>query len=103
MKADIPVHDADQVQEARQFRRQKLSEKKEESRSLLQGGGSQPAAASASRRKIMPVKSEKVAGRNDRVTVQYQDGSVVKDVKYKKWKTILKPESALCWKANELF
>jgi len=73
------------VQEARQFRRQKLSEKKEESRSLLQGGGSQPAAAPRqAEEKIMPVKSEKVAGRNDRVTVQYQDGSVVKDVKYKK-------------------
>ena len=31
----------------------------------------------------MPVKSEKIASRNDRVSVQYQDGSVRKDVKYK--------------------
>lgn len=85
MKADIPVREADQVQEARQFKRQKLSEKKEESRSLLQGGGSQPSAAPRQvEEKVMPVKSEKVAGRNDKVTVQYQDGRVEKDVKYKK-------------------
>ena len=86
MKSDIPVRDADQVQEARQFRRQKLSEKKEESRSLLQGGGSQSAANDTRQveEKVMPVKSEKVAGRNDKVTVQYQDGRVEKDVKYKK-------------------
>jgi preprotein translocase subunit SecA len=32
----------------------------------------------------MPVKSEKIAGRNDKVTVQYQNGTVMKDVKYKK-------------------
>jgi preprotein translocase subunit SecA len=31
----------------------------------------------------MPVKSEKVANRNDRVSVQYTDGRVVKDIKYK--------------------
>jgi preprotein translocase subunit SecA len=86
LKADIPVREADQVQEARQFRRQKLSEKKEESRSLLQGGGSQSAASDTRQveEKVMPVKSEKVAGRNDKVTVQYQDGRVEKDVKYKK-------------------
>jgi preprotein translocase subunit SecA len=51
---------------------------------LLQGGGSQPAAARPVEEKVMPVKSEKVAGRNDKVTVQYQDGRVEKDVKYKK-------------------
>ena len=32
----------------------------------------------------MPVKSEKIANRNDKVTVQYPDGKVLKDVKYKK-------------------
>ena len=31
----------------------------------------------------MPVKSEKVANRNDKVSVQYTDGRVLKDVKYK--------------------
>jgi preprotein translocase subunit SecA len=85
MKADIPIREADQVQEARQAKRQRLSEKKEESRSLLQGGGSQPQAPHREvEEKVMPIKSEKVAGRNDKVSVQYPDGRVLKDVKFKK-------------------
>jgi preprotein translocase subunit SecA len=32
----------------------------------------------------MPVKSEKIANRNDKVSVQYTDGKVLRDVKYKK-------------------
>jgi preprotein translocase subunit SecA len=88
LKADIPVQQPDQVQEARSQRRLKLSEKKEESRSLLSGGdgrdGQQPQADRPPQEKVMPVKSEKLAGRNDRVTVRYSDGRVLKDVKFKK-------------------
>ncbi len=92
MKADIPVQEADEVQEARTQRRAKLSEKKEESKSLLSGGGAaggggqQPAQQQPNRppqEKVMPVRSEKVANRNDKVSVQYTDGRVLKDVKYK--------------------
>jgi preprotein translocase subunit SecA len=85
MKADIPVREADQVQEARTQKRQRLREQKEESRSLLEGGGSQPQGPQhQTSEKVMPVKSEKIAGRNDKVTVQYPDGRVLKDVKFKK-------------------
>jgi preprotein translocase subunit SecA len=34
--------------------------------------------------KNQPIKSEKVYGRNDIVNVQYQDGTILKEVKYKK-------------------
>lgn len=84
MKADIPVQQPGQVQEARSSRRMRLNEQKEESRSLLSGGGGQPQASRPPQEKVMPVKSEKVAGRNDKVSVQYTDGRVLKDVKYKK-------------------
>lgn len=83
MKADIPVQKPDQVQEARTQRRARLSEQKEESRSLLSGGG-QPQPDRPPQEKVMPVKSEKIAGRNDKVSVQYPDGRVLRDVKYKK-------------------
>ncbi|MBL7878113.1 MAG: hypothetical protein JNL53_20775, partial [Cyclobacteriaceae bacterium] len=54
-------------------------------RSLLQGGGAPPQGPQRQvEEKVMPVKSEKVAGRNDKVTVQYPDGRVLKDVKFKK-------------------
>jgi preprotein translocase subunit SecA len=86
MKADIPVQKPDQVQEARAQRRTRLNEQKEESRSLLSGGGGggQPQPDRPPQEKVMPVKSEKIAGRNDKVSVQYQDGRVLRDVKYKK-------------------
>jgi preprotein translocase subunit SecA len=88
MKADIPAQEAEEVQEARAQRRTKLSEQKEESRSLLSGGGGEGRPQAQTDRppqeKVMPVKSEKVAGRNDKVSVQYPDGRVLRDVKYKK-------------------
>jgi preprotein translocase subunit SecA len=89
LKADIPVQQPDQVQEARaQRQRVRLNEQKDESRSLLSGGGGGQSQQSHPNRppqeKVMPVKSEKLANRNDKVSVQYPDGRVLKDVKYKK-------------------
>jgi len=85
MKATIPVEQPDEVQEARRMRRarQNLRETKEESKSALQG----PQADSKTRppvEKQIPVKSEKIVGRNEKVSVQYMDGHVVKDIKFKK-------------------
>jgi preprotein translocase subunit SecA len=89
MKADIPVQQPDQVQEARTQRRVKLNEQKEESKSLLSGGGGngrqeQQAQQNRPPEKVQPAKSEKIANRNDKVSVQYPDGRVLRDVKYKK-------------------
>ncbi|MGB3465694.1 MAG: preprotein translocase subunit SecA, partial [Cyclobacteriaceae bacterium] len=80
-KAEIPQQSADQVQEARRRKVAKnYKESKEESSSVLRSrsGGNRPPAE-----KTAPVKSEKIASRNQRVTVQYADGKLVKDVKYK--------------------
>jgi preprotein translocase subunit SecA len=90
MKADIPVQEPEKVQEARAQQRSKvkLNEQKEESRSLLSGGGGNGNGQSQEDRqpqeKVMPLKSERVANRNDKVSVQYPDGRVLRDVKYKK-------------------
>ncbi len=84
MKSDIPVREPEQVQEARSQRRERLREQKDESRSLLQGGQQPQGPQRAVEEKINPVKSEKIAGRNDKVSVQYTDGRVLKDVKFKK-------------------
>ncbi|UII34492.1 preprotein translocase subunit SecA [Fulvivirga ulvae] len=83
VKADIPIQEPEQVQEARSQRRQKLQEQKDESRSLLSGGGNAQANRPPAE-KTMPLKSEKIVGRNDKVTVQYMDGRIEKDVKFKK-------------------
>jgi preprotein translocase subunit SecA len=84
MKAEIPIQEPDEVHEAHAQKRQKLREQKEESRSLLQGGGQPQAPQQQTEEKVMPVRSEKIANRNDKVSVQYPDGRVLKDVKYKK-------------------
>ena len=85
MKADIPVQQPDQVQEAANRRRQaqKLKETKDESKSLLEGGGN-TAPNRPPVQKQEPVKSGKIVGRNEKVSVQYTDGKIVKDVKFKK-------------------
>jgi preprotein translocase subunit SecA len=89
LKAELPIQQPDQVQEARAQRaRVRLNEQKEESKSLLSGGGSgqgqPPQQNRPPQEKVMPVKSDKIANRNDKVSVQYTDGRVLRDVKYKK-------------------
>ena len=82
VKAAIPVENASEVQEARQRKtKQNYQESKEESRSALAYGDNKENRPPAE--KPAPVSSQKVAGRNERVSVQYSDGTVKKDVKYK--------------------
>ncbi len=80
MKASIPVQKAEEVQEAKQHRQAKdYKESKEESGSLLNRGQSNRPPVE----KTEPAKTMKIASRNQRVSVQYPDGSVKKDVKFK--------------------
>lgn len=81
-RADIPQQAPDRVQEARsRGQQQKLNESKEESRSALTG--QQDTRNRPPIEKTAPIKSDKIFGRNDKVSVQYQDGTVKKDVKFK--------------------
>lgn len=81
MKAQIPVQSADQIQEARAQRAEKnYKESKEDSGSILNrtATNSRPPVE-----KVQPATTQKLVGRNERVNVQYQDGTVKKDVKFK--------------------
>ncbi len=81
-KATIPVQQSSQVDEARQ---QKSShdyeENKEESKSLLSGGSQGQRRPPVE--KVAPAKSAKIAGRNEKVSVKYADGTLKKEVKFK--------------------
>ncbi len=81
VKASIPMEDPNQVQEARSRKAQAYNESKEESKSAL--ASKQDTRNRPPVEKVAPVKSEKIHGRNDRVNVQYTDGTVRKDVKFK--------------------
>jgi preprotein translocase subunit SecA len=89
-KAELPTQDPNQVKAAQAPRRDdtKVTASKEEVGSTLNPGANRQAAAAVANRTappqaVAPRKSDKVYGRNDRVTVQYADGKTVKDVKYK--------------------
>ncbi|AWW31026.1 preprotein translocase subunit SecA [Echinicola strongylocentroti] len=90
-KAELPKQNPDQVRaaQAQQQPEPKVQASKEEANSTLNPHANRAAQAAASANKgaqkqvVAPRKSEKAYGRNDRVSVQYTDGNVKKDVKYK--------------------
>ena len=90
-RADLPKQDPSQVAAAQVQRTAdpKLQTSKAEAGSTLNPGANRTvaaAAASAGRpapQVVAPRKSEKVYGRNDKVSVQYPDGSTKLDIKYK--------------------
>lgn len=84
-KADIPVQEGEEVQEARPPRVQQkapaLKLEKEEAHSTLEAEHAAPTPQQPERHE--PVRVHKVAGRNDKVSVRYNDGRIVRDVKFK--------------------
>ena len=85
MQADVPQPDRSLEQASRRRHSQpKLKEQKAEAASALGAGTALSAAAPQSTDPPKPIRSEKQAGRNDKVTVQYTDGRIEKEVKYKK-------------------
>ncbi|HVD96706.1 MAG TPA: preprotein translocase subunit SecA [Cytophagaceae bacterium] len=84
-KADVAGREPAPVQEAPvERRKEKINTTKEEAASVL-SNNRPPMQQNAmpEQEKVMPIKSQKIANRNDRVTVQYMDGVVKRDVKFK--------------------
>jgi preprotein translocase subunit SecA len=84
--AYIPVQAPEDVQPPRPQQMPKppvLHEQKAEVHSSLEGSDGATSMPAPEPERIMPAHSQKVAGRNDRVSVQYNDGRVLKDVKFK--------------------
>jgi len=85
-KSELPRQDPEQVRaaQAQQAQEPKVQASKEEAGSTL-GGGNRTTVAPRrpAPQAVAPRKSDKVYGRNDKVSVRYTDGKVVKDVKYK--------------------
>lgn len=89
-RADLPKQDPAQVQQAQVQRapEPKVQASKAEVGSTLNPGANRAVAAAAAAGRtapqpVAPRKTEKVYGRNDKVSVQYKDGSTKMDVKYK--------------------
>jgi preprotein translocase subunit SecA len=93
LKAEIPeVHETNQAAKAPKEKAPKLKTSKDEALSSLLGGlagqgGSEDQeyydTQDRSAERIAPRQAIKIADRNQRVTVQYKDGSIKENVKYK--------------------
>jgi len=83
-KADIPKQETIPVREMKQQQVQqpKYKEIKDEAGSAF-GGPTSQTGEQVAVPKLEPVRSQKIANRNDKVSVQYTDGSIKRDIKYK--------------------
>ncbi|MBV19872.1 MAG: preprotein translocase subunit SecA [Cytophagia bacterium] len=89
-KCLIPVQNSNQVEEAKnKSSKENYETNKEESKSLLTGN------RTSNPEKTQPIKSEKIYGRNSRVSVKYSDGSVKKGVKFKKVESDINTEKCV--------
>ena len=80
--SQIPINNSDEVKEAdKKTKHDNYATNKEESKSLLSGKRRTDQSEDV---KSQPIKSNKIYGRNTKVSVRYQDGSEVKNIKYKK-------------------
>ena len=78
-KCLIPIQNSSQVEEAKKKgTEESYKTNKEESRSLLTGN------KTATVEKTKPIRSQKTYGRNSKVSVKYSDGTIKKDIKFKK-------------------
>ena len=89
-RADLPKQDPSQVQQAQAQRpsEPRVQASKEEVGSTLNPGANRAAAAAAVAGRpapapVAPRKTDKTYGRNDKVTVQYTNGTTKADVKFK--------------------
>ena len=75
-KAQIPIQNSDEVQEARQLKRKENYVTKKEDA----GTGYKTSKVETTQ----PIKSQKIFGRNSKVSVRYEDGRILEDIKFKK-------------------
>jgi preprotein translocase subunit SecA len=81
-KADIPREEAPVVQAPRKQQAPKLQEQKAVAQSAFTGTNTEE-AEEIEQPKAEPIIAQRLPGRNDKVSVQYIDGTVKKDVKFK--------------------
>lgn len=84
VKSFIPQEEPPQQQAQRQVRQPEPELHTNREDEEFEEVGGPDAYAARQTEKTMPVRAIKIADRNQKVTVQYRDGRVVKDVKYKK-------------------
>ncbi|MEO2085222.1 MAG: preprotein translocase subunit SecA, partial [Marinoscillum sp.] len=93
-KAQIPIQNSDEFQEAKKLKRKEnYVTKKEDAGSGSVNERDKTLGHKTSQvQTTQPIKSQKIFGRNSKVSVIYEDGRIIKDIKFKKVETDINAE-----------
>ena len=85
-KAQIPIQNSDEVQEAKKLKRKEnyVTKKEDASSGSVNERNKTLGHRTSQIQTTQPIKSQKVFGRNSKISVRYEDGRIIKDIKFKK-------------------
>ena len=85
-KAQIPIQNSDEVQEAKKIKRKEnyVTKKEDAGSGSVDKRDKTLGHKTSQVQTTQPIKSQKVFGRNSKVSVRYEDGRIIKDIKFKK-------------------
>ena len=85
-KAQIPIQNSDEVQEAKKIKRKEnyVTKKEDAGSGSVDERDKTLGHKTSQVQTTQPIKSQKVFGRNSKVSVRYEDGRIIKDIKFKK-------------------
>ena len=85
-KAQIPIQNSDEVQEAKKLKRKEnyVTKKEDAGSGSVDERDKTLGHKTSQVQTTQPIKSQKVFGRNSKVSVRYEDGRIIKDIKFKK-------------------
>jgi|TARA_B110000438_G_scaffold148637_1_gene143161 preprotein translocase subunit SecA len=85
-KAQIPIQNSDEVQEAKELKRKEnyVTKKEDAGTGSVSDQDKTTGYKTSKIETTQPIKSQKIFGRNSKVSVRYEDGRILKDIKFKK-------------------
>ena len=85
-KAQIPIQNSDEVQEARQLKRKEnyVTKKEDAGTGSVSEQDKTTGYRTSKIETTQPIKSQKIFGRNSKISVRYENGRILKDIKFKK-------------------
>ena len=85
-KAQIPIQNSDEVQEAKELKRKEnyVTKKEDAGTGSVSDQDKTTGYKTSKIETTQPIKSQKIFGRNSKVSVRYEDGRIIKDIKFKK-------------------
>ena len=89
-KAQIPIQNSDEVQEAKKLKRKEnyVTKKEDAGSGSVDEKDKTLGHKTSQVQTTQPIKSQKVFGRNSKISVRYEDGRIIKDPKTSWWEKL---------------